>query len=188
MKALENIFQDKKKVYILAGVGGLITTALLIIYFVKRKRKRMSVIVKGEYTVPANAKNKADALHSFERRKSDGFGGRMSTKIKEALMKMYNDGINPEVTDLKINVDSKNYKVTWQAKIEPSKDGKAYIGFVTRGSAGGGADSRALGQIDKMKQQAGGKDYKLVLDFKNPTGIYIRQLFYQYNKDEFPAH
>lgn len=178
---------DKKKIYILAGLSGLITTALLVIYLVKRKRKKMSIIVKGEYTVPANAKNKADALHSFERRKSDGFGGRMSTKIMEALKEMYNDGINPEVTDLKINVDSKNYKVTWQAKIEPSKDGKAYIGFVTRGSAGGGADSRALGQIDKMKQQAGAKDFKLVLDFKNPTGIYIRQLFYQYQKDGFPA-
>jgi len=27
-----------------------------------------------------------------------------------------------------------------------------------------------------------------VLDFKNPTGIYIRQLFFQYEKDEYPAH
>jgi hypothetical protein len=182
-----NIKMDKKKMYILAGVGGFVVTSLLVILLIRRKRKTKTMIVKGEYTVPANAKNKADALHSFERRKSDGFGGRMSTKIKEALMKMYNDGVNPEVTDLKINVDSKNYKVTWQAKIEPSKDGKAYIGFITRGSAGGGADSRALGQIDKMKEQAGGKDYKLVLDFKNPTGIYIRQLFYQYQKNEFPA-
>jgi hypothetical protein len=182
-----NIKMDKKKMYILAGVGGFVVTSLLVILLIRRKRKTKTVIVKGEYTVPANAKNKADALHSFERRKSDGFGGRMSTKIMEALNKMYNDGINPEVTDLKINVDSKNYKVTWQAKIEPSKDGKAYTGFITRGSAGGGADSRALGQIDKMKQQAGGKDYKLVLDFKNPTGIYIRQLFYQYQKDGFPA-
>ena len=147
----------------------------------------MSVVLKGGYSVPANVPNKADALHSFERRKSDGFGGRMSTQIREALMKMYNDGINPEVTDLKVNVDSKNYKVTWEAKLEPSKDGKAYIGFVTRGSAGSGADARALGQIDKMKQQVGGEDYKVVLDFKNPTGIYIRQFFYTYTKPkEFP--
>jgi len=182
-----NIKMDKKKMYILAGVGGFVVTSLLVILLIRRKRKTKTVIVKGEYTVPANAPYRVDALHSFERRKLDGFGGRMSTKIMEALKKMYNDGINPEVTDLKINVDSKNYKVTWQAKIEPSKDGKAYTGFITRGSAGGGADSRALGQIDKMKQQAGGKDFKLVLDFKNPTGIYIRQLFYQYQKDGFPA-
>jgi hypothetical protein len=113
----------------------------------------------------------------------------MSTKIREALMKMYNDGINPEVTDLKVNVDSKKYEVTWEAKLEPSKDGKAYIGFVTRGSAGSGADSRALSQIDKMKEQVGGEDYKVVLDFKNPTGIYIRQFFYTYTKPkDFPKH
>jgi hypothetical protein len=180
---------DKKKIYILAGLSGLITTALLVIYLVKRKRKKMSIIVKGEYTVPANAKNKADALHSFERRKSDGFGGRMSTKIMEALKKMYNDGINPEVTDLKVNVDSKNYKVTWEAKLEPSKDGKAYIGFTTFGSAGSGADKRAEGQLDGMKERVGGEDYKIVLDFKNPKGIYIRQFFYKYTKpNEYPAN
>jgi hypothetical protein len=38
-----------------------------------------------------------------------------------------------------------------------------------------------------MKKIIGGKDYKLVLDFKNPTGIYIRQFFYKYTKDEYPA-
>ena len=52
-----------------------------------------------------------DALHSFERRKSDGFGGGISTKIKNKLEEMYKKGINPDVTDLKIKVDSKNYKV-----------------------------------------------------------------------------
>lgn len=180
---------DKKKVYILAGISGFIATALLVIYLIKRKRKKMSIIVKGEYQVPSNVPNRVDALHSFERRKSDGFGGRMSTKIKEALMTLYKQGINPDVTDLKVNVDSKNYKVTWEAKVEPSKDGKAYIGFMTFGSAGGGADKRALGQEKSMKERVGGEDYKIVLDFKNPTGIYIRQFFYKYTRpNEFPSH
>ena len=180
---------NKKQLYLLAGIGGAVVTTLLVIFLIKRRRKKMAVIVKGEYSVPANVSNRADALHSFERRKSDGFGGRMSTKIKEALMKMYNEGINPEVTDLKVDVDSKNYKVTWEAKIEPSKDGKAYIGFTTFGSAGGGADKRAEGQLDAMKERVGGDDYKVVLDFKNPKGIYIRQFFYKYTKpNEFPNH
>jgi hypothetical protein len=172
---------NKKQIYIVAGIGGAVVTALLIILLIKKRRKKMSVIVKGGYVVPKGTPNMGDALHSFESRKSDGFGGKMSTKIREALMKMYNDGINPEVTDLKVNVDSKKYEVTWEAKLEPSKDGKAYIGFVTRGSAGSGADSRALGQISAMKQ-GGGSDYTLVLDFKNPKGVYIRQLFYKYTK------
>ena len=180
---------NKKQIYIVAGIGGAVVTALLIILLIKKRRKKMSVIVKGGYVVPKGTPNMGDALHSFESRKSDGFGGKMSTKIREALMKMYNDGINPEVTDLKVNVDSKKYEVTWEAKLEPSKDGKAYIGFVTRGSAGSGADARALGQIDKMKEQVGGEDYKIVLDFKNPTGIYIRQFFYTYTKPkDFPKH
>jgi hypothetical protein len=180
---------NKKQIYIVAGIGGAVVTALLIILLIKKRRKKMSVIVKGGYVVPKGTPNMGDALHSFESRKSDGFGGKMSTKIREALMKMYNDGINPEVTDLKVNVDSKKYEVTWEAKLEPSKDGKAYIGFVTRGSAGSGADARALGQIDKMKEQVGGEDYKVVLDFKNPTGIYIRQFFYTYTKPkDFPKH
>jgi hypothetical protein len=180
---------NKKQLYLLAGIGGAVATALLVIFIVKRRRKKMSVIVKGEYVVPKGTPNMGDALHSFERRKSDGFGGRMSTKIKEALVKMYEDGINPDVTDLKVNVDSKNYKVTWEAKLEPSKDGKAYTGFMTYGSAGSGADSRAKGQEAGIKERIGGKDYKLVLDFKNPTGIYIRQFFHKYTKpNEYPNH
>ena len=124
---------------------------------------------------------RADALHSFESRKSDGFGGKMSTKIMEAMMSLYKKGINPDVSDVKIDIDSVNYKVKWSAKVHESKDGKAYVGFVSRGSAGSGADSRALGQISAMKQ-GGGSDYTLVLDFKNPKGVYIRQLFYKYTK------
>lgn len=182
----------KEQIWILIGVGGLLATALLTSFVIKKRKKKkiMSVgtIVKGGYVVPKGTPNMGDALHSFERRKSDGFGGRMSTKIKEQLFALYEKGINPEVTDLKVKIDSKNYEVKWEATIKPSSDGKAYTGFMTFGSAGGGADNRALGQEKGMKERVGGKNYKLVLDFKNPTGIYIRQLFYQYEKNEYPAH
>jgi hypothetical protein len=185
----------KQQIWIIAGIGGVLATALVVGLVVRRKRKNKvnnkimseGLIVKGEYVVPKGTPNMGDALHSFERRKSDGFGGRMSTKIKEALVDLYKKGINPDVTDLKINIDSKNYKVTWEATIKPSTDGKAYTGFMTFGSAGSGADKRAIGQEERMKKIIGGKDYKLVLDFKNPTGIYIRQFFYKYTKDEYPA-
>jgi len=185
----------KQQIWIIAGVGGVLATALIVGLVVRKKRKNRTnnkimsegLIVKGEYVVPKGTPNMGDALHSFERRKSDGFGGRMSTKIKEALVDLYKKGINPDVTDLKINIDSKNYKVTWEATIKPSTYGKAYTGFMTYGSAGSGADKRAIGQEERMKKIIGGKDYKLVLDFKNPTGIYIRQFFYTYTKDEYPA-
>jgi hypothetical protein len=160
-----------------------VTFALL-----RNRRKNKGILVEGEYSVPENVPNRVDALHSFERRKSDGFGGRMTTKIKEAMMKLYNRGINPDVSDIKIDVDSTNYKVKWSARVHESKDKKAYIGLTTFGSAGSDADSRAIGQFEGVKQRVGGEDYNLVLDFKNPKGVYIRQFFYKYTKpNEYPS-
>jgi len=173
---------------ILYGIG-IIAGTFLLLKLLQRNRMK-PIVLKGGYTVPKGTPNMADALHSFERRKSDGFGGRMSTQIREALRKLYNQGVNPDITKLKIVVDSKNYSVQWEATIEPSKDGKAFVGISTVGSAGGGADQRALSQVESMKKWVdGAKDYTLVLDFKNPTGIYIRQFFYKWTKpNEFPPH
>ena len=163
--------------------------------------------ISGEYTVPNSAPNKGDALHSFNRRRSDGFGGYMLSgnppskwspyikfnqgkSINQALQEVWNDGINPDITNLKIQVDSKTYTVRWSATIDESEDGNAYVGVSSVGSAGGGADSRAQGQIEGMKRwEPGAKDYTLVLDFKNPSGIYIRQFFYKFTKPkEYPSH
>jgi hypothetical protein len=158
------------------AIGSLTFLALKLL-------RKKEILVKGEYSVPEGTPNRADALHSFERRKSDGFGGRMLTKIEEAMMKLYNRGINPDVKDVKIDVDSTNYKVKWSAKVLPSKDGKAYIGMSSVGSAGVDADARALAQIAGMKTKVeGAEDYTLVLDFKNPKGVYIRQYFYKYTQ------
>lgn len=166
---------------------GSIAIALGSLVFLLKKISKKSILVEGEYSVPENIKYRADALHSFESRSLDGFGGKMSTKIKEAMMKLYKKGINPDVSDVKIDIDSVNYKVKWSARVHESKDGKAYIGFTTFGSAGNDADSRAIGQFQGVKRRVGGEDYKLVLDFKNPKGIYIRQFFYKYTKpNEYP--
>lgn len=166
----------------------VIVVSLIIILATRKKRKDMEILVKGEYIVPSNVANRADALHSFERRKSDGFGGRMTTKIREAMLSLYKQGINPDVQDIKIVVDSTKYKVTWEAKVVPSKDGKAYVGLSTVGSAGAGADSRAKNQIPALKKWVpGAEDYTLALDFVNPKGVYIRQYFYKYTKPkDFP--
>jgi hypothetical protein len=163
--------------------------------------------ISGEYTVPNSAPNKGDALHSFNRRRSDGFGGYMLSgnppskwksyikfnqgkSINQALQEVWNSGVNPDITDLKIQVDSKTYTVKWSATIDESEDGNAYVGVSSVGSAGGGADSRAKGQIEGMKRwEPNAKDYTLVLDFKNPSGIYIRQFFYKFTKPkEYPSH
>ena len=174
---------------------------------VTESKMSLPIKISGEYTVPNSAPNKGDALHSFNRRISDGFGGYMLTgnppskwsqyikfnqgkSINQALEELWNEGVNPDITSLKIQVDSRTYTVKWSATIDESEDGNAYIGVSSVGSAGGSADSRALGQVEGMKRRVtGGKDFTLVLDFKNPSGIYIRQFFYKYtNPSKFKPH
>jgi predicted chitinase len=148
-------------------------------------------IVTGSYSAKG-VPNAADALHSFERRKSDGFGGRMTSKIDENLKQLYDAGINPDVTNISIKVDSKNLSVQWSATLDESRDGNAYMGVTTRGSAGGGADRRAQGQVQQLMnniQKKGGRNVQMVLDFVNKGGVYIRQFFYKYTLPEkYPPH
>ena len=161
----------------------------LMMGLLKEQKISLPIKVTGGYSAP---KGDADALHSFERRKSDGFGGRMSTQINEKLKEVYNAGINPDITGLNIKIDSTNYTVNWEATIDESKDGKAYMGISTRGSAGKTADRRAENQLPRLERQlrrSGAEDIKLVLDFKNPSGVYIRQFFLKYtNPKEYPPH
>jgi hypothetical protein len=139
----------------------------------------------------------ADLLHSFERRKSDKKGALIATQIEEKLKKLYNDGINPDITDLKLNVDSKNSTVTWSATIGPSVDGKAYIGISTRGSTGGSSEKRALDQVGPLKRQLSSKGYQditpITFDgkdhFVNPSGNKIHQYFFKYtDPNKYPPH
>ncbi|NBU82569.1 MAG: hypothetical protein EBS55_13075, partial [Flavobacteriaceae bacterium] len=125
-------------------------------------------------------------------RRVDKKGAYIGTQIEEKLKQLYDSGINPDITNLQLNVDSKNYTVTWSATIDESKDGKAYMGIATRGSAGATNDQRALQQIEPMKNKLtkmGAKDITLFLDFDNPKGIPIRQYFYKYTlPDKYPPH
>lgn len=147
---------------------------------IARMLKPTTKVITGSYVVPDNVPNKADALHSFERRKLDGFGGRMLTKIRAELNKMYKQGIKPEVKSIDIQIDSNKLKVNWSATIGHSTDGKAYLGLMSFGSAGNNADERAKAQFQSMKEKTGGKNFQLIKDFINKDGIYIRQFFYKY--------
>jgi hypothetical protein len=146
------------------------------------KEQKISLPIKIG-TTWQSPKRDADLLHSFERRKVDKQGAYIGTQIERELKKVYAAGINPDVVNFTLSVNSKAYSVTWSATIVESKDGKAYVGFSTRGSAGGGSDRRALSQVGPLKQQLtknGAQDITQVLDFTNPTGIPIRQYFFKY--------
>lgn len=196
-----------EEIYRMKSMMGIINETEVSKPMISESEISLPMKISGEYTVPNSAPNKGDALHSFNRRKSDGFGGYMLSgnppskwssyikfnqgkSINQALKEVWNSGVNPDITNLQISVDSKTYTVKWSATIDESQDGNAYVGVSSVGSAGGGADSRAQGQISAMKRwEPGAKDYTLVLDFKNPSGIYIRQFFYKYTKpNEFKPH
>ena len=154
--------------------------------FLLRKLMNKSTIIGGSYSVGKDIPQRLDALHSFESRKSDGFGGKMSTQINAALRKMYKSGINPDIKSITIKIDPVKYSVEWTATIAPSTDGKAYVGMITRGSAGYKADERAAMQLPELKTQM---NAKLVKDLNfNEGGVKIRQYFYKYTLNNYPPH
>lgn len=157
----------------------VLATVLIKKLFLDRKTK----VIKGSYQVPQNIANRLDALHSFESRKLDGFGGKMSTKINAALRELYNKGINPDLKKLDITIDPVLFKVNWAAEIGPSSDGIAYVGMITRGSAGSGADERAVSQLPELTKKL---NAKIVKDLNFNQGLKIRQFFYKYSLENYP--
>ena len=159
----------------------------------------LPIKLSGSYRVPEKISSRGDALHSFDRRKSDGFGGYMLTggpipskwsgyitlnqgkSINQVLRELVDKGIKPDVTDITITIN--NYTVNWEATIDESNDGKSYVGVSSRGSAGSNADSRAISQIPKMKSiNPEYCNWKEVLDLNVTKPFKIRQLFFKYTK------
>lgn len=158
----------------------------------------LPIKLSGSYKVPKIILGKADALHAFDRRKMDGFGGHMlrggpipnrwksSVKldqgrgINQVLGELIAAGVKPDVTSINIKVND-DYTVNWEATIDESKDGKAYAGLSTRGSAGENADQRALEQLPKMKsKKPDASNWKQVLDLNVNKPVKIRQYFFKY--------
>jgi hypothetical protein len=159
--------------------------------------ENLPIILTGSYKVP---KGDGEALHSFDRRKKDNFGGHMLigspipaehiSKVKldqgkgvnQVLTELIAQGIKPDITkiDIKVNDD---YTVNWSVTIDESKDGKAYAGLSTRGSVGGGSDSRALSQLNDLKANNPNLcHWAVVLDLNVTKPMKIRQYFLKYTK------
>lgn len=179
------------KILIYTAAAALVGTVVYALFF--RKKGFKPVYVSGEF----QGKN-CDEFHAFENTGGRTIGG-MNTKVKAELMRLYNQGFNPEVTEVEVEMDSSNYKTKWKVKIEPSKDGKAWVGITSRGSAGSGAYYRATAKSTKqdpatIKQNIEkytsepNIDFKQLKDFMynmDSTGkatgkCPVRQLFYVY--------
>jgi hypothetical protein len=79
-----------------------------------------------------------DALHSFNSRRMDGFGGYLNLKVNKALEDIRKKGFNSDVKALYIQVNPQTLTVYWMAIVGPSEDGHCYVRIDSRGSAGGG--------------------------------------------------
>lgn len=79
-----------------------------------------------------------DALHSFHRRRMDGFGGFLNDKINAGLAEVRSCGFNSDLKKLYIQIDPSTLTVYWTAVVGPSLDGRCYMSVDSRGSAGGG--------------------------------------------------
>ena len=127
----------------------------------------------------------------------------MQTKVNQVLKEVYNKGINPDITNIKVTIDLKKKETYWEATIDRSKDGKAYVGLVTVGSCqSNNPFKRAQDQVPKALTWNGSPaNHALIIDMKTTPdgqsngnitikgGKYIlRQFFYKYTKDNKPPH
>ena len=125
------------------------------------------------------------------------------TKIDNALEQIYNQGINPKMYDVKLEVvrNGNTYKTTSSLTINKSDDGKAWTGFASRGAIGGdNYVNRADGQISG-KENKDGRSLKERLEgigaieiipiLNSPITIddvQLKQYFVQFTKKQKPSH
>lgn len=156
-------------------------------------KAELNETVKGEYI----AKN-CDELHAFQ-----GTGGKvignMNVTVGEKLEEFYNKGYNPIVS--KVDVTVSGMTVNWVCTIKESTDGKAWLGFTSRGAGCNNdiinrAESKEYGNdmetakkkiMDTYKEKE--IDIKKLQDFVHKGGgNSFRQVFYVYTKPgKFPA-
>jgi len=155
------------------------------------------VIINGSFKG-----NGGDEFHAFNDTGGKIIGG-MNIKVNKELEKIYAAGFNPNISDVKISMNNKGYLVKWSVTITESKDQKAWIGIYSRGGAGSGTvphadptnpnNASSPGQAAKssyIRKRGTVDDFVQILDYKyypNNGGVHVRQIFYKYTLEEFPA-
>ncbi len=122
-------------------------------------------IVSGSYTALGQT-NVYDALHSFNRRRMDHFGGHLNDSINAGLAEVRSKGFNSDLKKLYIQIDPSTLTVYWSAVVGPSEDGKCYMSVDSRGSAGGGL-SAVQKQCPRMHTLHPGLEPVKLLEFND---------------------
>ncbi len=164
----------------------------------KKTKESFNKVIKGSYSAEGQPRA-YDALHSFQSRASDKFGGRINTKVQDAI-KEYKKTSGLSAIDIKkvnVKIDPNTLTVNWEVTIGQSDDGYTYEEFDSRGSAGGG-ESAVDKQLNGMHSFNSGEP-KLVYHYnenipvcfdsngtKRKDGckgtINIQQKFFKYGK------
>jgi hypothetical protein len=154
---------------------------------VKTEAKKVTKNVSGSFT-----SNDGDSAHNFKE---------METKLDQVLVEMYNSGINPKITaiDASISKNNNQFTTTYNATVSNSTDGKAWMGFTSRGSFGTDYKKRADGQIsgsenadkrsleEKLKTNLGAGEIEIITTYEDPN-VPVKQYFVQFTKPEkYPA-
>ena len=151
-----------------------------------------TVVVKGSYTA-----GDCDELHAFQ-----GTGGKvignMNVLVGNKLEELYKQGMNPMVSNVTVKVNGMT--VNWSCTIVPSTDGKAWVGFTSRGA---GCNNDVINRAESVSQGNDmGTAKKRIMSTFNESNIDIekindfihkggknsfRQIFYRYTKpSSFP--
>jgi len=183
--------QNELKKYAVKGISGATKKINDAVYGLDK-------VISGSYSAEGQPRA-YDALHSFQSRRSDGFGGRINTKVQNGI-KDYKKTKGLNAVDIKkvtVNIDPNSLTVNWEVTIGKSNDGYTYEQFDSRGSAGGG-ESAVEGQLAGMHSVNSGEP-KLVYYYNktipkcfDPNGvklqggckgtINIQQKFFKYGK------
>lgn len=116
----------------------------------KKTKSDLERIISGSYSAEGQP-HAYDALHAFQSRRSDGFGGRINTKVQNGI-KEYKKTSGLDAVDIKkvkVDINPNTLTVKWEVTIGRSNDGYTYEEFDSRGSAGGG-ESAVDGQLAGM--------------------------------------
>jgi hypothetical protein len=157
--------------------------------------------ITGSYTSPLT---NCDRLHAFNDTGS-GPVGEMNDDVNPVLIRVYNEGVNPDITDVSVTIDknSSEYVVNWSVTIDESKNGKAYTGIYSRGHGGKGtwvftdvsvsSGHASIGSCKTskfIKKRGTVGDMVLVKDYEynkgGKSGCQVNQLFYKYELKEYP--
>jgi hypothetical protein len=169
-----------------------------------KTNENVTVPISGTF----NSDN-GDTAHNFKNLEKKLTGEKDENgkyKTKGVLQELYEKGINPKILDISATIVKKGnqFTTTYKATVGPSNDGKAWMGFTSRGSFGTANGKnhivRADGQIsgtenadgrsleEKLKSIGAGEiEYigEPYLDNK----VEVKQYFVQFTKPkEFPPH